>query len=110
MCPYCLAGAVRKRERHGLAGVGGARPAIKGNALSFDVDGLGNETGICHGAASVGRSLQIKLYCAVTNDRALIFSVLAALRPYDVMAVAEFSEDGDLHVLENTGITILEVG
>ena len=102
--------AVGKHESYFLVGGGGSASAIEGDLPSFHMHDLRRCAGVgFRRALGVRRALQVHLDCAITNDVAAVFSVLAALRVDDVVTLAGGAKNGDDHGFEFREVAIFKV-
>src|SRR5260370_14713275 len=105
-----LPAPIRKEELHGLVRPRRPAGAVKDYAPGFHMDAL-----LCAGfrifcgPLALGPALHVDLHFAAASDVSARFIVLAALRVNGVVTLSGLSENGDLHVFQQTGVLIPEI-
>src|SRR5260370_20503915 len=105
-----LPAPIRKEELHGVVGPRRPAGAVKDYAPGFHMDAL-----LCAGfrifcgPLALGPALHVDLHFAAASDVSARFIVLAALRVNGVVTLPGLSENGDLHIFQQTGVLILEI-
>src|SRR2546429_273410 len=101
---------IRKEKLHGLLGPRHPTGAVKDHAAGLHVYFLScGYFRIFCSPLHFRQGLQIELNFAAACHASALFFVLAALRMNRVVPLSSLSEDGDLHVFQQTGVLIPEI-
>src|SRR5580704_10428423 len=101
--------SIGKSKGYALVGLRYAGATVESYAVGLHARGTGfRQRRILRHEFGVGGTHKVESHVATTYDAAILLIVLATMGVNDVVAIAGFAEDRDLHFFEQTGILALE--